>query len=382
MTNKPITYILSGILVFAMMGCGTLELTPETRAEFAAENEQELIIGVGWPLTGKNDLFKQGVEMGLAEINGQGGVLGRKLVVDFKDDKGMITDGKLVAQGFAENPDCIAVIGHYNSFISVPAAVIYEYYGLLMLSPGSTSPHLTSQGYERTFRMIPSDVQIGSQLAEFAKKQGYQRMVILYEKSAYGTGLANAFEFRAEDLEIFVPTRMSYDSNLKDYRRILDEIKLIDFDAAFIAGYGADAGLIIKQLREMGIETPFMGGDGLDTSQLWEKDPEAVEGTTVLTVFHPDEPKALVQQFKQEFSDKFGMVPDGWAAQGYDAIRLLADAIKRADSLNPSQIANTLRSTKDWQGVTGNHTFNDSGEVVEKRMVKQVVRNAAFEYLD
>ena len=372
-----------GILILLMLliwGCSPVQLDAESRAK-AAQRSGELLVGIAWPFSVKQDHFREGVELAVQEINDQGGVLGKNVKPLFEDDAGSVSQGKKIAQIFVEQPSLIAVIGHYNSYISIPCAVIYEYYGLLMLSPGSTSPRLTTQGFQRVFRTIPSDEQIGAQLAELAKRRNHSQMILLYEDSPYGVGLANAIEFQAERLNLIIKERIAYDSGMKNYSRILEKIRVVEFDGIFLAGYAEDANLLIRQARNHGITVPFMGGDGLDSPNLWKEEPEQIEGTILLSVLHKNNPGSPFQTFSDRYSQFYQTIPDGWAAQGYEAIHLLAAAIEKAQSLDPDKIADVLRSQKDWQGLNGVYSFDESGEIQNKNLTVQIVRGQKLEYL-
>ncbi len=287
-----------------------------------------------------------------------------------------------MAQSFADNADVVAVIGHYNSYVSIPASPIYEFSGLLMLCPGSTSPKLTRHTFKRIFRSIPSDEEIGAQMADFAAKQGYKQMIIYYADNSYGEGLANAFEGRADDLQLAIVDRLSYDGiSNKEFRVALTKWQDFEFDALFVAGTVPVAARFIAEARNMDVTVPVLGGDGLDSPELFQVAGKAAEGTVVASVFATDIPSQNVQQFNESFRSKYGVLPDAWAAQGYDAVKLLCHAIEKGGTTVPDRLAEALASTENWQGVTGLHTFDSKGDVGGKTVVKKVVRNGKFEYL-
>jgi len=151
--------------------------------------------------------------MAVDEINAAGGVLGRPLTMLREDDHESVDRGRLVAQRFAQNLDVVAVIGHMQSYVSLPAAAIYDLSGLVHLAPTATDPRLTEQGYRRLFRMTFTDREIGAQMAEFAAARDYDRVAIYYIRNAYGRGLANAFEQRALEQSIFIADRQPYYPN-------------------------------------------------------------------------------------------------------------------------------------------------------------------------
>ena len=368
------------IMMLALaLACCRSQQAREERG-FPLDEGGRILVGVAWPFSVKKDLYRNGVEMAIEEINAKGGLLGYPLEAQFADDRGEVTQGKAVAQTFGENPEMIAVLGHYDSFISLPASVTYAYYNLLMLSPGSTDPKLTEQGFPKVFRTIPSDAYIGAQLAESAVKLGLKTMVIICEKSSYGRQLANAIEFRSEELGLTIVDRLSYDPSIREYRLMFNRLTLMDLDGAFFAGTGQDASAIMSEARHKNLNMPFLGGNGLDTRLLFEEGHQAVEGTFILSVFHVDNPNPYVQHFRARFKNAYQTEPDAWAAQGYDAVQLLAHAIRAAQSTQPAPIAEALRKMDSWYGVTGQHRFDENGNVIEKPMVMKIARNGRLEF--
>jgi branched-chain amino acid transport system substrate-binding protein len=354
------------------------------RAERAAAADGSIRIGAigDW-----NDaLYKallRGISLAFDEVNSGGGILGRQIDLVMKNDQQSVVEARKVAQELADDLDVVAVIGHGASSISISTSVIYEYYGVLMFSPLSTSPKLTRQGYRRVFRNIPSEENIGEQMANFAREQGYRRVVIYYYQDDYGRGLANAFENKAQDLGVSVVDRLSYDNSYRDsdFRR---DLSLwggnFTFDAIFVAGVVPQGAYFIKAARAMGIEEPIFCGEGMGTRQLMEIAGSAAEGTVVATTFDPTSLRPQVKHFNAAYLARFGNSPDLIAAQGYDAAKLLAYAIQQAGSSVPDQVAQALRNVNGWQGVTGPHWFADNGDVINKPMVTKVVKDGEFHF--
>lgn len=367
-------------LAIAIFWCCSIAGPSTGQASAIGRKDTPIYIGIAWPFSSKTDLFKNGIELAIADINRKGGVFGRPLEAIYKNDNSEVIVGKRIAQEFAEDPRVDMVIGHFDSFISLPTSIAYEYFGLLMLSPGSTDPKLTEQGFKRVFRTIPNDRKVGHQLAGVAQAQGFKKMVIIYEQSDYGRQLANAIEFRSEEIGIRIQDRLAYDPGIHDYRLIFAKLKLIDFDGIFFAGFGEDAQHMIVRARQEGFNVPVLGGNGLDTRHLFDEDPAAVEGTLVLSVFHIDNPNPYVQHFRARFQEVYGEEPDAWAAQGYDAMQILAHGIRHAQSLDPNRIAEALHSIESWYGVTGPHRFNETGDVMDKPMVLKIVKNGRLAF--
>lgn len=370
-------------LVVGFLGaCGGRTDPASSRAARAEQAKGDIVIGVGAPFTGDLAQFGtsmiNGVMMAVEEINSAGGVLGRKITIEKGDDQAKANEGTLVAQRFAGNPDMVAVLGHFNSSISHPASAIYQSYGLLMLTPASTNPIITQQGFNLVFRNLPNDDENGRQLADFAVRQGYKRLAIYFANNTYGKGLADVFEARAKEQGIAIIDRQSYDPGRdEDFRAVLTNWKGANLDAICIAGETPKAANIISQARELGINVPVMGGDGLASSELWELGGPAAEGTFVVQYFHPSDTRAEVVAFNEKYQKAHGRLPDVWAAQAYDAMKVLAAAMEKAGSTVPAKVADALR-TIEWQGVTGHHAFDQKGDVIGKKVVITVVRNRAW----
>lgn len=353
------------------------------RAERAlAAKGGPIVIGVAGGWEGGYRSLLDGITLAADEINGGGGVQGRPLQLVTRDDKMKVAVGMQIAQEFADNLDMVAVIGHPNSMVSLSTAVIYEYYGLLMLSPLSSNPALTHQGRRMVFRNIPTDEADGLALADHAHKQGYHQVVIYYLQDDYSRGLANIFERRCYEQGIAIVDRLPYEATYKvsDYAADFDLWqRQFKFDAILLAGLLPQAGEIITRIRQAGIQVPILSGGSLDNERLLAVAGKDAEGVVVVSTFDPEAKQPLVAAFSKAYTAKFGSAPNRNAAQGYDALQLLAHTIKEGGSTVPERMAATLRTTKGWPGVTGPHTFDDKGDVQGKQMVLKVVKEGGFQ---
>jgi branched-chain amino acid transport system substrate-binding protein len=366
--------------------CGQAASPAARRAATAERESGEIIVGVAWPWAARKEVrYGEGLDMAVAEINAAGGVLGRRIVLRKEDDHESVDEGEMVAQRLANDPDVVAVIGHLQSYVSVPASAIYDLSGLLMIAPTATDPELTARGYSRVFRATFTDTEVGRQLAEYAARQGYERIGIYYIRTDYGRNLANAFEERATDLGLTIPVRQSYepgDAEASDsFRPVLRGWVELGLDAVFLAGEVPSAARAIVAAREEGLAVPIIGGDAMSSRELISVAGGAAEGTVVATAFHADEPRAEVRRFTAAFEQRYGVAPDAGSALGYDVVRVLADAMKRAGTVRPDSVARALHSMHDWRGVTGTFTFDSTGSLVGRPIARMVVRNGAFAYL-
>ncbi len=326
--------------------------------------------------------------MAVDEANAAGGVLGRRIRLAERDDKESVDEGRVVAQQLGADPDVVAVIGHLQSYVTVPAAGIYDLSGLVMVSPTATDPELTSQGYRRVFRATFSEREVGRQMADFAARRGYRRVAIFYIRNRYGRGLANAFEERGAGAGLTVVARESYDPTEQggaqpgtaSFAPVVRAWKALELDAVFLAGEVPSAAGFVAEARRQGLTTPILGGDAMSSDALLSAG-RAADGMIVATVFHPDEPRPEVRRFADAFRGRYGVPPDAGSALGYDAVRLLVHAMREARSAAPDDVARTLHAARGWEGVTGAFTFAANGELAERPIVKTVVRGGRFEYV-
>jgi branched-chain amino acid transport system substrate-binding protein len=362
--------------------CGSAS-PAEERAERAANGTGDVVVAVVWPWKAHPEVrYGDGLQLAVDEVNAAGGVNGRRMRLMREDDHESVNQGLLVAQGLAENPDVVAVIGHLQSYVSVPASAVYDAAGLVMLSPASTDPALTSKGHTRTFRSTFTDGDTGEQMADYARAHGYKRIAIYYVRNPYGRALANAFEERAAEIGLSIVARASHDPTV-DTRGHATETTLRDWermelDAIFLAGQVPAAGQMIAQMRGHGIEAPILGGDAMSTPALMRAGGAAVEGTVVAASFHAGEARPEVQRFVAAFRKRFDAAPDPSAAAGYDAVKLLAEAMRRARTAAPDAVARELHALRAWKGVKGEFTFDAQGNLTAPHLVKLQVRGGEF----
>lgn len=372
-----------GCALFFTGACGQPELS---RGEAQARAGGPVTIAAAWPWESRTTLlYGQGLQMAVDEINAAGGVLGRSLTVLREDDHETVDRGRLVAQRFAQNDDVVAVIGHMQSYVSMPAAAIYDLFGIVHLAPTATDPRLTRQGYRRLFRMTFTDRETGAQMADYAAANGSRRVAIYYIRNAYGRSLANAFEERALDHGVDIADRQSYDPNAVAGDRALTDILAswedLNLSAIFIAGEPREAAAMIRAAGDRGIDVPVLGGDALGTPDFLSLGGRAVEGTVIATAFHPADDREAARRFTASFRQLYGMLPDASAALAYDSVRLLAHGMSRAGSVDPEALAAALHATTGWSGVTGPVTFTEDGDLVEREIGRVIVRNGELVWL-
>ena len=335
------------------------------RSQTADADHGAIVVGAVAPWSSIDTMLWEGIDLATSQINAKGGLLHRKIRLIKKDDHGSATDGVRIAQQLAENQNLVAVIGHYQSFVTIPASVIYQYYGIMLLSTIITDPGLTQQGFGLIFRTVPADAAFGRKLAEFCRRKGYQNILVYHDRTAYGRDLANAFEIATEAQGISVIDRETFDSYTRGkqfLRKLRDWQRRYDFDAVLLAGDSTQSALFIKTARENGFDKPILGSIAFDKPYLWKRLGQDADKLYFATPFNRNSRDKRVQAFMAAFRKKYHKAPDAFAIEGYDTVRTLAYAIEHAKSTAPLKMARALRAAPAIHGLTGTFCFYSSGQ--------------------
>ncbi len=381
-------YLLFALLtIMAVSSCdGSYRKLAEKR-RFKSENARgDIVIGV---VTSKGNagMFLEGIDLALGEINAGKGLLERKIRLIIRDDEGRVSKAQQVARELANNTDVTAVIGHLQSEIALAVGMIYESAGMLFISPGATDPRLTRlKNGKFIFRNIPSDDVILRRMVDHCQDKGIKRCVVIYDRRENTMRQAKIFgelaksKPKSKGMEI-VATR-SYFRWQDDYQLMASKlISNYQFDGVFLAGQLPSAGHVIQQMRELGCEVPFFSMPSLDSPKLGGIIGREAEGTTVPTVFYPKRLSRVTREFVNRFETTYDLPPDAMAAQGFDALKVLAHAIQKKGGAVPIVLASVLRFLEDWQGVTGKYAFTLNGDVRGNTIYFKEFRNGRFEYL-
>jgi branched-chain amino acid transport system substrate-binding protein len=261
------------------------------------------------------------------------------------------------------------------SGLSLAGAPVCQENGIPMVSPSSTNPKVTKVG-DMIFRVCFIDPFQGWVCAKFAREHPNlkaSKAAILYDQSAaYGVGLQDEFDKAFTKLGGQIVAKETYTAGDQDFSAQLTAIRGSQPDVVFVPGYYTDVGNIAIQARKLGIEVPLLGGDGWDSSKLGEIAGKSINGCFYSNHYSHQDPSPRVQDFIKKYEAKFGSTPDGLAALGYDAARILADAIGRANSLKGADIAAQLAQTKDFDGVTGKISIDENRNAVKPAVMLEM----------
>jgi len=336
-----------------------------------AQNVSIVKIGFSSPLTGPQASAgvdnQGGLLMAIDQLNSQGLVIGDKKIkfdVLMEDDQGDPRSGVGVAQKLVD-ANVKAVIGPYNSGVAIPASRIYQAAGIVMASVAS-NPQLTAQGFSTVFRIAASDIQLGSKMALYATKElNVKTVAVIDDRTAYGQGLASEFAKVAGENGVVVVSRQYTNDKASDFGAILTAIKAKKPDAIFYGGYSAQGGPMLRQIKNLGISSLFLGGDGICAPEMGRLAGDAI-GKQVYCVQSGAmlDKLAAGKTFAADYQKRFKRPAETYGAAFYDGMMLIARAMKDADSVDPHQYLSALQKI-NYQGVTGNYEFNAQHDLLQ-----------------
>ncbi|HWA26896.1 MAG TPA: ABC transporter substrate-binding protein [Lacunisphaera sp.] len=352
----------------------------------AAQPTQETIkVGEFASLTGKEATYGQTVHKGtllaIEEINAAGGLLGRKLELLTEDDQSKAGESATVVKKLISRDKVIAVLGELTSGRTLEAAPICQAAKIPLISPGATNVSVTAKG-NYIFRVCFIDDFQGTVMAKFAYDSLKLRRVAILSSasSAQSVGLSKYFRERFTAAGGTIVAEQKYGEGDKDFRAQLTAIKADNVEGIFVPGYYAEAALISKQARELGITLPLLGIDGWESSELIAIGGAAVEGAYLSTHYSAQNQSAGVTAFNSRFRQRWGHDSDALSALAYDSAMVLAAAIKRAGTTDGPKLRDALADTRDFAGATGRITF-DANRNPTKSAVVLVVKNGKFTFL-
>jgi branched-chain amino acid transport system substrate-binding protein len=346
----------------------------------------DIIVGEYSSLTGTTATFGQstdnGIKMAFDEINKAGGVLGKKLNVAVEDDQSKPEEAATAATKLINQDHVVAMLGEVSSSRSLAAGPICQAAGIPMVSPSSTNPRVTQVG-NFIFRVCFIDPFQGLVMAKFAANTlKVKKAAILVDvRNDYSVGLQTFFRENFKQLGGQIVSEQSYSEGDSDFHAQLTQIKSASPEAIYVPGYYTEVGTIARQARELGITVPLLGGDGWDSPRLFEIGGDALNGCFISNHYSVDDPAPAIQKFVSDYRSRYKQTPDALAALGYDAAKILADAISRAGSTDGNKIREALVVTKDFPGVTGQITIDKDRNAVKPAVVLKI-DNGKFVYVE
>ena len=312
---------------------------------------------------------ENGARMAIDELNAKGTTIGGKKVkfeMLAEDDAGDPKQGTAVAQKLVDSK-VNGVVGHLNSGTSIPASKIYSDAGIPQISPSATNPKFTRQGFKTTFRVVADDVHLGGTLGRYAVKELKGKSIaVIDDRTAYGQGVAEEFTKAVKASGGAIAETQFTTDKATDFSAILTAIKAKKPDVVFFGGMDAVAGPMIRQMKQLGINAKFMGGDGICSGELPKLAAGAMaDGQVVCAEAGGVEgtQKAGMDEFYKKYKAKFGIDVQVYAPYVYDAVNVMAAAMVKAGSADPKVYLPVLAKTDGFKGVTGVISFDEKGDV-------------------
>ena len=358
----------------ALAACGKKEEAPKAEAAKAAApaapQKGQIKIGHVAPLTGgiahlgKDN--ENGACMAVEEINAAGGLKVGDKTYKFdlvaEDDKADPKEGTIAAQKIVDS-GAVAVVGHLNSGTSIPASKIYADASVTQISPSATNPKYTEQGFKTTFRVVANDNQQGGVLANYAADQLKAKTIaIIDDRTAYGQGLADVVEKVAKEKGLKVVAREFTNDKATDFNAILTKVRGAKPDVVMYGGMDATAGPMAKQMKQLGIKSTLLAGDGVCSPEFIKLAGDAAGILHCSMAGEAVEKMAKGADFVAKYKAKFNQDVQIYSPYSYDAVYVIADAIKRAGKADRASITAAMPAT-NYPGLTGQIAFDEKGDI-------------------
>ncbi|SIO72530.1 amino acid/amide ABC transporter substrate-binding protein, HAAT family [Burkholderia sp. GAS332] len=380
-------FALSCAVVVLLTGCDKQGGVPNAELKAVAAEDAPVTIKIGHAgqLTGPQAHLgkdnEHGVELAIETLNSEHRTIGGKRVqfeMVSEDDAASPRQATVVAQRLVDARTA-GIVGHWNSGTTIPASAIYAKAGIPQISPSATNPAYTHQGFKTAFRNIANDTAQSQALGHFAiEVLGAKRIALVDDRSAASQGQVDEFERAVKALGASIVTREYTTDHAVDFRSILTNIKSRNPDLIFYAGMDAQAGPMLKQMRALGIKTPMLGADGMQTPQLIVlASSVAAEGTYASSPGTPKDSLPGYADFERRFRERFHTDIQLYAPNSYDATMVLANAMQAAGSAKPADYLPELVKT-DYAGITGRIRFDPLGDLRESAITVYQVRGGVW----
>jgi branched-chain amino acid transport system substrate-binding protein len=334
-------------------------------------------LAVQAPLSGEQaalgEHVKLGAQLAVEEASKAFKALGYDLVFVPYDDQAKPEVGVANARNIVADPNVLALVGHFNSGVALPASEVYKDAMLAMISPANTATEITDRGYPNVNRVCGRDDVQGPVGARFAAQDLKLKSVyIIHDKTLYGQGVADNFRQEAIKLGLKV---LGYDGTEEraNFAPMIIPMRAKNPDLVYFGGIYYQGGLLLKQMREKGVKAAFMGPDGLDSSEMVKITGAQVIGSYYTTVAGPPDAYPETAAFAKKFKQRFGKEVESFGMYGYDAAQVGLKAIEQAIQANggkkPSraEVSAAVRKLKNFKGVTGSITFDNKGDPVKAK---------------
>jgi len=354
-------------IAFALIGIGSV----------AQAQKGTIKIAVQAPLSGEQaalgEHIKLGAQLAVEEASKPFKTLGYDLILVPYDDQAKPEVGVANARNIVADPDVLALVGHFNSGVALPASEVYKDAMLAMISPANTATEITDRGYPNVNRVCGRDDVQGPVGARFAAQDLKLKSVyIIHDKTLYGQGVAENFRNEAKKLGLNV---LGFEGTEEraNFSPMIITLKARNPGLVYFGGIYHQGGLLLKQLREKGVNAKFMGPDGLDSAEMVKIAGSAATGSYYTSVAGPPDAYPETAAFAKKFKQRFGKEVESFGMYGYDATLVGIRAMEQWMKANPGKkptranVSGAVRKLKDFKGITGSIEFDDKGDPVKAK---------------
>lgn len=344
------------------------------RVEYAKTSSGDIVIAAIQDFDKSH--YIKGIKLAVEEINhDRGGLLGRPLKLLVEQGSKDFKSAKSTIRRIVANPKVSVVMGHNNSRTAIPASFIYEKSKVLFFPPYTTNEELTSHGFSYTFRMLPDNKHMAEQISKTAETLSYKNMASLYARAKPHREFNFLLENAATEKGLKLIYSRSFFSENVDFRPLLSDLKKENVDAIFLSAETSTAVKLIKQVREMGIDTPILGPLNFNSQEFTSSVGMAGNKTIAPTLYNKLANNKLNLKFITSYRKEYNELPDADAAQGYDSVMLFSNKVEKTQSTLPALLTSIVRFSQPWTGVTGTHHFSKKGNMLGKKYFFQVLNN-------
>ncbi|TDR32027.1 branched-chain amino acid ABC transporter substrate-binding protein [Hydromonas duriensis] len=360
----------------ALTACKPEEKKADAAQPAASGDTIVVKIGSGAPKSGEIAHLgkdnENGAQLAVNEINAKGDLVigGKKVKLELvgEDDAGDPKQGPVVAQKLVD-AGAVAVVGHLNSGVSIPASAVYAAAGMVQVSPSSTNPDYTlkstktPKGSVSAYRVVATDAKQGPSVAKYLMEHGAKKVVVLDDATQYGKGLADQVDKTLKEGKVEVVAREAATDKTTDFKAILTKIKAMNPDYIFWGGMDATAAPLVKQMKELGLTAKLASADGACTEKMVELAGEASEGVVCSVAGMPLEKMAKGKDFVANYEKAFsGQKVQIYSPFAYDAVYAIVDAMKKANSVDREAIAAAMPKVS-IEGLIGKIEFEPTGDI-------------------
>lgn len=362
-----LSFLLTSLLTASLLAaCGSGGGSEATGGNVIKIATQSPLSG---PQSIEGEAIKLGAELAISDRAEDFKKLGFEIKLNPQDDQADPKQGVSNAELLVSDQDVLAVIGHYNTGVAIPASVKYEQAQLAMVSPANTGVQLTEEGKKSVNRLVARNDKIAPAAAAYAKNSlGVKSVFIVHDKTSYGQGLADEVRKAFQQLGV---TELGFEGitpGEKDYSAIINIVTAKKPDLIFYGGMYAEAGIIAKQAKEKGYTGRIMGGEGLESTDMYKIAGDAAEGIVYATVVGDVRSTEEGQKWIERYKSKFGKDPGAFSAFAYDATLVVLNGIEKAIKENGNkkptreQVMNAVRATTDFKGFFTQVSFDEKGD--------------------